>query len=217
MTTITTPQLTAILSDPEFYRGTNFIGFDMKTDIALRGGKANPMQGRVSRIHEGFSGMIFSNKDSSAYENMVNRRRALVGLSSDFVSSKLPWGTRIPGTSVIEHNGVSYLQIIYNQRPVSLIEFATREMGLALTSAQELMFQAMGERVAAFEGKAGRIRYELDGVPIEREAIEGLDLKAHDGEQGGLGDLMKVVIRSPKIFSFTRISMNGIVYNIVNP
>ena len=213
--TITPSQLTDILLNPNFYHGTNFIGFDMKTKVVLKGGKKNPMQGKVDKIHEGFSGMIFSNKDSSAYENMVNRRRALAGLPTDFTSGKLPWGTKMPGTSVIEHNGAAYLQIIYNQRPVSLIEFATKEMGLALTPAQELMFQAIGDRVAAFEGKSGRTRYELDGVDIDKKDIEGLGLTDHDGEQGGLGDLMKVVIRTPKISSFTRISMNGETYKVL--
>jgi hypothetical protein len=210
--TITHSDFVAVLSNPDLYHGTNFIGFDMKTPVVLKGGKSNPLQGQVFKIHEGFSGMIFSNKESSAYENMVNRRRALAGQPADFKAGALPWGTRIEGTAVIEHKGEHYLQLIYTQRPVSLQEFAEKEMGMVLTESQKLLFKSMGDRVAAFENKCGRTYYEVNGIRTDPNFIEGLDLKPESSEQGGLGDTMKVIIRSPKISSFTRLAVFGKTY-----
>ena len=58
--------------------------------------------------------MVFTNKKSSGYENMVNRRLAAEGKDpSTFAVGPRIWGTRIEGTPFIEHKGEQYLEVIF--------------------------------------------------------------------------------------------------------
>lgn len=94
--------------------GASFISIDTLTEVKLKGGKSNPFQGRVTKAHVGASVMVFQNKKSNAYENMVNRR--LVAEGKDPASFKLgerAWGKRIPETPFIEHNDQTYLEVIF--------------------------------------------------------------------------------------------------------
>lgn len=59
--------------------------------------------------------ILFTNKKSSGYENMVRRRLIEAGKDPDtFVVGDLPWGTRVPNSPLIEHRekGKVYLQAI---------------------------------------------------------------------------------------------------------
>jgi hypothetical protein len=103
--------------------GSSFVSIDTLTSVTLRGGKANPFQGRVTKRMTGASVMVFQNKKSNAYDNMVKRR--LVAEGKDPESFKLgerAFGTRIPETPFIEHikkdtNGKQfierYLEVIF--------------------------------------------------------------------------------------------------------
>lgn len=94
--------------------GASFISFDTLTDVTLTGGKKNPHQGRVKKLHEGAQVMVFQNKKSNAYENMVKRRLEAEGKDPEsFELSPRKWGTRIPETPFIEHNGGLYLEVIF--------------------------------------------------------------------------------------------------------
>lgn len=144
--------------------GVTFAGLDCVTDVKLKGGKSNPMQGRVTKRCDGNRVMLFTNKKSSGYENMVKRRLEQEGKDpSSFVLGKLAWGERIPESPIIEHKGAYYLQTIF----------------LA----------------------AGKSTYFLDGQPIAKEDIIGLDDKDVGSGRQGLEDENKVVVRTYKFDS----------------
>lgn len=94
--------------------GASFISIDTETQVKLKGGKANPFQGRVTKRSIGHSVMVFQNKNSNAYENMVNRRLVKEGKNPEsFQLQPRKWGTRITATPFIEHNGGIYLEVIF--------------------------------------------------------------------------------------------------------
>lgn len=98
----------------ETVQGAAFASIDTLTEIKLTGGKANPFQGRVTKSSVGNQVMVFTNKKSNAYDNMVKRRLEQEGKDpATFVLGALPWGTRIENTPFIQHNGELYLQLIY--------------------------------------------------------------------------------------------------------
>lgn len=93
--------------------GATFAGLDTVTSVKLKGGKKNPMQGRVTKVTEGANTMIFSTTES-AYENMVKRRMVNEGLDPEsFSVGQRAWGTRIGNSPFIEHNGKKYLEVIF--------------------------------------------------------------------------------------------------------
>jgi hypothetical protein len=97
----------------EGVNGSSFIGIDTDTVPVLKGGKKNPYQGRVHKIMVGASVMVFQNKNSNAYENMVNRRLMAEGKSTNFEVGPRKWGTRVEGTPFVTHNGVTYIEVIF--------------------------------------------------------------------------------------------------------
>lgn len=96
--------------------GTSFCSMDTITPVKLSGGKANPMQGKVTKHTANNQVMLFSNTNSNGYENMVRRRLEKEGKDPDsFKLGALPWGQRIPDTPMIEHNDKTYIQVIFNK------------------------------------------------------------------------------------------------------
>lgn len=96
--------------------GVTFCSMDTVTNVALKGGKKNPHQGRVTKATSNNQIMIFTNQNSNGYENMVKRRLEAEGKDPDaFQVGPLPWGKRIPGTPLIEHNDSTYIQVIFNK------------------------------------------------------------------------------------------------------
>ncbi len=98
--------------------GASFIGLDTLTEVKLTGGKKNPQQGRVTKRMVGASVMVFQNKNSSAYEAMVQRRLVAEGKDpANFVLSPRTWGTRIPNLPIVEHQKDGqdkyYLEVIF--------------------------------------------------------------------------------------------------------
>lgn len=94
--------------------GASFISIDTLTTETLTGGKKNPMQGRVTKKTVGASVMVFQNKTTNAYENMVNRRLAAEGKDpSNFELGPRKWGERIKNTPFITHKGELYLEVIF--------------------------------------------------------------------------------------------------------
>jgi hypothetical protein len=92
--------------------GTSFVGFDTETVVKLTGGKSNPLQNCVTKRSTGMTGMIYSDKESSGYENKVNAELRKLGITDTFKSGKSRWGKKIPGTPFVEHNENKYIQII---------------------------------------------------------------------------------------------------------
>jgi len=157
----------------ENVNGASFISLDTTTVPTLKGGKKNPMQGRVRKHNTGASIMVFQNKKANAYDNMVKRRLLSEGKDPDlFKLSPRAWGTRLQGTPLVEHKGALYLEVIF----------------LA----------------------SGKTSYTLDGQPIDKDDIEGLDSNKEEGRQGGLDD--KVIIRTFKLDSVDRIKIGDKQY-----
>lgn len=94
-------------------KGTSFIGMDTETVVDLRGGKKNPMKGRVTKRMIGANTMV-SASGVSAYANMVKRRMEKEGKDPETFELKArPWGERLPNSPFIEHNGKYYLEAIF--------------------------------------------------------------------------------------------------------
>jgi len=94
--------------------GTTFVSIDTITNVTLPGGKKNPLNGRVQKLTEGSSVMVFQNKNVNGYEAMVNRRLEAEGREvATFKVGPRSWGTRVAGTPFVEHNGQMYLEVIF--------------------------------------------------------------------------------------------------------
>lgn len=104
-------KLTTLLAD---VNGNTIISIDTVTIPTLAGGKKNPMQGQIRKVMIGGNVMVFTNKQSNGYENMINRRLTAEGKDpASFQLGPRSWGTRIAGTPFIEHNGAMYLEVIF--------------------------------------------------------------------------------------------------------
>jgi len=94
--------------------GASFIGLDTVTTPVLTGGKKNPMQGRIEKHMDGASVMVFQNKNSNGYENMVNRRLEKEGFDAGtFNVGQRAWGERVEGLPIVTHKGADYLEVIF--------------------------------------------------------------------------------------------------------
>ena len=98
--------------------GASFISLDTMTDVSLKGGKKNPMQGRVTKLVLGSQVMVFQNKKANGYENMVRRRLEQEGKNPDgFELQPRKWGERIENLPLVRHekdDGVHfYLEVIF--------------------------------------------------------------------------------------------------------
>jgi len=94
--------------------GASFISMDTTTTPILKGGKKNPMQGRVQKHNKGANIMVFQNKKANAYDNMVKRRLIAEGKDPElFKLSPRAWGTRLQGLPLVEHKGALYLEVIF--------------------------------------------------------------------------------------------------------
>lgn len=93
--------------------GATFIALDTLTPVKLVGGKANPDQGRITKQTIGSNVMVFQNKNSNAYQNMINKRLISEGKNPEFQVGERTWGTRIKNTPFVEHNGEMYLEVIF--------------------------------------------------------------------------------------------------------
>jgi hypothetical protein len=152
-------------------KGGTFVGMDTETVPTLKGGKKNPMQGRVRKLMTGATVMMFSNAETNAYEAMVQRRLQREGKDAkDFQLSPRAWGRRVAGTAYVEHKGKWYVEAIFLH--------------------------------------SGLVQYTLDGKPIDKTQIEGLeDADVNPQAQGGLDN--KVVLRTFALDSLVALRVNG--------
>lgn len=94
--------------------GATFAALDTVTVPVLKGGKGNPFQGKIEKHCFGNRVMLFTNKYSSGYENMVKRHLEQAGLDPEtFQAGELPWGKRVPNSPFIENEGNLYLQTVF--------------------------------------------------------------------------------------------------------
>ncbi len=161
------------------FKGSRIIGLDTVTEVKLKGGQKNPMQGKVTKVTEKAKVMIFTS--GKGFKNMVNRRLKVQNAgelttielfeaiaNKEFVPGPRQWGKRIDGTPFVEHKDKLYLECIFL--------------------------------------KSGKSTYYLDGQQIEKKEIIGLPEKK-EGDQGGLKD--KVIIRTFALDSILRVRKSG--------
>lgn len=60
-------------------KGTTFCGLTTRTNVKLKGGKKNPMQGRVTKKMEDANVILFSNTEDSGYVSLVRKRMLAEG------------------------------------------------------------------------------------------------------------------------------------------
>jgi len=111
-------KFSTVLNAFENVNGASFVGIDTMTVPKLAGGKSNPMQGRVQKRMVGASVMVFQNKNSNGYENMVKRRLRNEGKNPDsFKLGDRKWGTRVENMPIVKHvkDGTekNYLEVIF--------------------------------------------------------------------------------------------------------
>lgn len=112
--------------------GNTIISIDTVTIPKLSGGKKNPMQGAVRKVMVGGNVMVFTNKNSNGYENMVNRRLTAEGKDpASFELGARAWGTRLTGTPFVEHNGAMYLEVIFLRPGKVRYEHGVRQISQA--------------------------------------------------------------------------------------
>lgn len=90
--------------------GSSIISITTITDQKLRGGRSNPLQGKVQKIMSHASVMVFQN--ANTYEAMVRNRLIKEGKEPDFTMQPRVWGERVEGTPFIYHKGNYYLEVI---------------------------------------------------------------------------------------------------------
>jgi hypothetical protein len=209
-------ELVEMLKDPKTYaKGCTLMGYDALTQETLTGGKKNLMQGRVSKLHTHFLSMVFNNAVKNSYESMVNKRLSEEGKEVGFEAGALPWGTKIENTACIEHKGSYYLQTIQFQTAEKLNDFC-ENVGITFTDKDSELLEVMKQKVVGYKTPFGKIDYLLDNQLIEKEKIEGLKESTSNGNQGGLSDNYKVIVRSFKVESLKRLTFNGTTYIIVD-
>lgn len=94
--------------------GATFAGLDTITEVKLLGGKKNPFQGRVIKMTKGSTVMLFTNKNSNGYENMVKRRLEQEGKdATGFELKPRAWGQRIENSPFVEHKEKKYIECIF--------------------------------------------------------------------------------------------------------
>jgi len=103
--------LAALLVD--IVPGSTFITIDTSTAPTLLGGKKNPFQDRVEKRTNGSSVMMFQNRTSNGYEDLVNHRLVTEGKDPNFTVGPRQWGYRIANTCFVEHKGKYYIEVIF--------------------------------------------------------------------------------------------------------
>jgi len=155
--------------------GSSFVGIDTLTDVPLVGGKKNEHQGRVTKRTVGNQVMVFQNKKSSSYGDMVNRRLIAEGLDpASFELQPRTWGERIPETPFISHfkDDVTtfYLEVIFLRAGTSTYFLD----GLAIPKAGIIgLKEASGGEQGGLENKVIIRSFKL--TSIEKVRIDGME------------------------------------------
>ena len=89
-----------------------------ETVVALKGGKKNPMLGKVTKRAEGGNIMMYCNTNTNTYMNMVKKRLATEGKDPEnFQLGQRAWGERVKDTPFIQHKGELYVEAVFLNPP----------------------------------------------------------------------------------------------------
>lgn len=181
VTGLTLREVLADINGAEFASIDTLVAVPLNKTLAGRGTGDNPHHGRVFKRSEGISVMVYTNKNSNAYENMVKRRLVKEGKEAeDFQLGERAFGTRIENSCFIQHTlkgqtvPQEYLEVI-------CLHGAKRTEYMVLNDKNQL-------------------------VPIKKEEIIGMKPEAVNPEgQGGLSEENRVIIRTYKVENVKRI------------
>lgn len=150
--------------------GNTIVSIDTVTEPTMSGGQANPYKGRVFKVMIGANVMIFTNKKSNGYENMVNRRLEKEGMDpSSFKVGPRAWGQRIDGTPFVEHNGQMYLEVIF-LRP------GKPKYMLDLAEVSEAAAETMGVKMDKTEGQQGGLKNKVIIRTFKMDSIAAITI-----------------------------------------
>jgi len=93
--------------------GDVYFNLDTVTEVKLKGGKKNLMQGRVTKKTTGAKAFV-NFGGGSLYEKLVKEGLEKEGKDpSEFVMKPRAWGTRIEGTPFVQHNDKYYIECFF--------------------------------------------------------------------------------------------------------
>jgi hypothetical protein len=226
-TQIATPQYNAkdVLAA---MRGVTFIGLDIETVVKLKGGKKNPMQGRVTKRVTGSTVLVAQNKTTNTYQNMVHNR-----LTNQYLDEALDKANTAKASlvDILPANELDELA----QKIESALAAGNDERREAAEEAFTVSARKWGERIPnspfiqhtkaddvhanyyldTIWLRAGEVAFFLDGNPIDEDKIEGYEkpaVKEGANVQGGLKAENQVIVRSIGLDSILRIKTGGTDY-----
>jgi len=145
-------------------QGSSIASITAETVVELKGGKKNPMQGRITKVAENANVMFFTNSTTNSYNNMVKKRLAAEGKNPEnFQLGPRVWGTRMPDTPFIQHNNALYAEVVFLRAP-KIVRYLFD--GVAIAKAAIIGLPADKE-----EGKQGGLD---DKVIIRTYKLESL-------------------------------------------
>jgi hypothetical protein len=87
------------------------VRLNFSTIPKLKGGKANPHQGRIQKVTTGAIGILYTS--GKGYFEKVNEGLIAEGKAPDFEPKPRAWGVRVEGTPLIEHKENFYLDVVF--------------------------------------------------------------------------------------------------------
>lgn len=95
-------------------KGSVFADLTTKTIQTLKGGKSNPMQGRVEKLSENASILVYSDSEKHGYAAMVKHQMLSEDKDpQDFQMKPRAWGVRVENSPFIHHKDKYYLECIF--------------------------------------------------------------------------------------------------------
>ena len=93
--------------------GVTFATVEYETVVKLKGGKKNPLQGRVTKRVRAQVMLAARGGDDAAYARKVNRGLEAEGKPPVFRPQPRIWGQRADNVPLVFHNGSTYLEAIF--------------------------------------------------------------------------------------------------------
>lgn len=209
-------------------RGVAFIGLDQETIVPLKGGKGNPMKGRVTKRTIGSTVLICQNKNTNTYENMV--RNKIVGELLADATLKAETGVASL-VDILDAAAIAELETkvakaledgddARREESEERFQVSARKWGQRVPNSPFIEHTPKGELNARYYLdtiflRAGKSEFFLDGKPIDEKDIEGYEKPAaREGDhiQGGLKAENQVQVRSIGLDSILAIRTGGANY-----
>jgi hypothetical protein len=203
--------------------GNSFVGLDTEVVPTLKGGKSNPMKGRVTKRTKGSRVQVFQNKNGSAYGAMVHRRLAqqLQRQAAERAAEAKEILAKDLTEEQVEQLAGSidaFLEQADNiGKAKGLFTLSPRKWGERIEGTPFIQHTKAGDIDPKFYLEVifingGESEYFLDGNPIAKDQIIGLqetETKEGANVQGGLEAASQVIVRTYEVSSLTAIRAGG--------